>query len=375
MGDPRHWLLVGVLPLGCVFATAEANSTAEVAESETETDGEGTAGDADGEMSGASTASSQSGGQGSATSGPGSDASSGSSAPSTDDPTDAVQPRADLTFVEPGPVDLGQHPLAGQDVMTLQLVNEGDAAANILGGEDPPAPLIWAGGAFPGTDGDCQGLIPPGGECVVTLAVGAGVPGLATGTVEVRFDDMVGAGTAFAAVELVATGQGPNMILNADAESDPAGPILTGWDVEGSTFHTTGEHNHGAGSLAFFAGGSSSPHMTQELVLTTWAESIDTLEMSFRFRGWTRARDDFWEDDPHDIGLLFLDGTGEVLDSRSRSNMTHDGWEETAFDAILPVGTRRVRIRLSCDRNSNLPGNDNCSAWFDDLFGGLVYEG
>ena len=73
-----------------------------------------------------------------------------------------------------------------------------------------------------------------------------------------------------------------------------------------------------------------------------------------------------------DDAVLFLDASGQVLDSRDRGGMTHDGWEQTTFDAPLPVGARRVRIRLTCDRNDNLPSNDNCSAYFDDFFGGLV---
>lgn len=377
VGDSRRWLIVGVLPVACVFAASEADSAAEVADTETEGEGSSSAGTG-GPTPGATSVDSQSGtgGGGSTSDTPDPDSSTGPAADTTDDdPTDPVLPRADLTFVAPSPLELGPHPLAGQDVMTLELTNEGDAAANILGGEDPPEPLIWAGAAFPGTNGTCQGLIPPGGSCVVTLAVGPGQPGIATGPVEVRFDDMVGVGTASTQVELVATGEGPNLILNADAESDPPGAILTGWDAEGSTFRTSGEHNHGSGSLSFYAGGSEEPQMTQEIVLSTWADSIDQLEMQFRFRGWTRANDDFWNDDPHDIQLLFVNGSGEVLDSRSRSNMTHDGWEQTSFDAVLPVGTRRVRIRLSCDRNDNLLGNDNCSAWFDDFFGGLAYPG
>lgn len=366
--------------MACVFDSGQSGSSADVAD--TETDGESTTGDGpmtSGNTPASTTASSQSGSDGTTTGQPpGSDASTASvdettAAETEGDPTDPVLPRADLVFVEPSPVDLGQHPLAGQDIVTLALTNEGDAAASILGGEDPPEPMIWAGGVFPGTDGTCQGLIPPGGECVVTLAVGAGQPGQVTGPVEVRFDDMVGVGTAMTGIELVATGEGPNMIVNPDAEADGDGEIMTGWDTGGSTFRAHGEHNHEAGgSYSFYAGGSEEPEMTQEVVLNDWAESIDTLEMQFRFRGWTRARDSFLQDDPHDINLLFLDGSGTVLDTRSRNNMTHDGWEQTSFDAVLPVGTRRVRIRLSCDRNDVIPFNDNCSAWFDDFFGGLA---
>ena len=376
VGDPRRWLLVGVLPVACVFDSAGAGASGDVAD--TDTDGSESSSSATTDATpGTTTASSQSGTGGPTTEAPDPDSSTGPSGETTGgDPSDPVLPRADLVFIAPAPLDLGLHPLAGQDVMTLELANEGDAAANILGGEDPPAPLIWAGGAFPGTDGTCQGLIPPGGECVVTLAVGPGYPGIATGPVEVRFDDMVGVGSALTQVEVTSTGEGPNMIVNPDAEADGPGEIMTGWDPSGSTFRADGEHNHeSGGSLSFFAGGSEQPAMTQEVMLTDWAESIDTLEMEFRFRGWSRSRDDTIDDDPHDIDLLFLDGSGTVLGTRSRDNMTHDGWEQTSFDAVMPVGTRRVRIRLSCDRNDFILFNDNCSAWFDDMAGRLAYPG
>lgn len=302
------------------------------------------------------------------------------SSESVDETTTAIDPsegnslRADLVFIEKGPVGLGVLPLSGPTILTLQLTNEGEAAASILGGEDPPPPLLWAGGSFPGTDATCQGLIAPRSTCTVTLAVGAGQPGLASGPLDVRFDDGVGSGTASVAVDLTATGQGPNLIENADAESDPPGTILTGWDAEESSFHTTTEHNHGTGAQAFYGGGSESPEITQDLVLSPWSDSIDNLGLRFAFTGWTRAGSNFWgDDDPHGISFTFLDGTGAALGGEGRSGMAHSGWESTNFDVPVPTGTRRVRLRLTCDRNDALIGNSNCSAWFDDFSGALVY--
>ena len=242
-----------------------------------------------------------------------------------------------------------------------------------MGGEAPPSPLVWAGDVFPGTDATCQGIISPGSTCTVTLALGLGQPGLTSGTVAVRFDDAVGEGIASLAVGLTATGTGPNLIVNPDAESDPEGAILTGWDAEDSTFRTTAGENHGEGTQSFVAGGSENPSVTQDLVLVPWSESIDTLGLHFAFTGWTRSSNDFWRDDPHEISITFLDGSGTPLDGRSRSDMTHENWESTAFDVLIPAQTRRIRIALSCDRNDLLINNNNCSAWFDDFVGALVY--
>jgi len=289
-------------------------------------------------------------------------------------PSEGNPPRADLVFVQEGPVDLGVHALAGPTVLTLQLTNQGDAAASVLSADEPPSPLQWAGDAFPGTDATCQGSIPPAATCTVTLVVGAGQPGYASGALAVHFDDDVGKGTASVLLDFTATGEGPNLIENPDAESDPEGAILSGWDAVDSSFHTTTQHNHGAGSLSFFGGGSENPEITQDLVLTPWSTSIDDLSLRFRLSGWSRANNDFWEDDPHEISFTFLDDTGTALGGDSRDGMTHDGWESTNFNALIPVATRRIRIRLSCDRNDALIGNDNCSAWFDDFTGALVYE-
>jgi|GEM_PF-2502907 len=370
MWDSRRWLLVGLssLSAACAFDTS-AGTNVTVDDTETEGASESGTQTQGTDPSGPSSAGSH-GGSGDDTGG---ETGGSTGDDTTPDPTADGMERADLVFVEEAPIDLGVHPLSGPDVLTLQLVNEGDAAASILGGEDPPAPLIWAGDAFPGTDGTCQGLIPPGATCTVTLAVAAGQPGLTTGAVEVRFDDAIGVGTASAAAQLVATGSGPNLIENADAEADPPGVILTGWDAEDSSFRTSDEHNHGTGSLSFFAGGSDNPEITQELVLSPWADSIDTLAMQFHFQGWSRSRDDTLSDDPHGITLLMLDGGGQVLANHNRDDMDHDGWESTVFNVPLPVGTRRVRVRLTCERNDWIIGNSNCSAWFDDFSGALHY--
>jgi len=346
----------------CTFGSKDANDGASIEGPETET-GSATGGNGSSVTSG-SAGETIDGGEGGASTGTITDDTEGDV-----DPTSADTPRARLVFVDEAPIDLGVHALWGQDLLVLELTNQGDAAGSILGGGDPPPPLIWAGDVFPGTDGSCQGLIPPGATCTVALAVAPGSPGLVRGSVEVRFADMIGSGSARTQIELTATGEGPNLIENPDAESDPPGAILTGWAAGGSSFHTSTEHNHGAGSLSFAAGDASSPELGQDVVLDERASSIDALPMRFVFSGWSRSRDDGLNDDPHDIRLIFLDDSNEELGTQARTDMDHDGWEETTFDAEIPAGTRRVRVVLRCDRNLG----SNCSAWFDDFFGAIAY--
>lgn len=359
----------------CSFESGVATTSTMLDDSETSTSGgsgaasdDPSTGGVSGDMSG-----SHSGTESSSSGQAGSESEAADETTTSIDPSEGNPPRADLAFVQMAPVDLGVLALEGPTVLTLQLTNQGEADASILSGEEPPSPLVWAGGVFPGTDATCQGLISPGSTCTVTLTLGPGQPGLASGSVALHFGDDVGEGTASIPVDLTATGTGQNLIVNPDAESDPEGAILTGWDAEDSTFHTTTSENHGTGSLSFFGGGSENPAITQDLVLVPWSESIDSLGLRFAFTGWTRANSDFSDDDPHGISITFLDGTGAPLDSRSRGGMTHDGWESTNFDAPIPAQTRRVRIALTCDRNDWLIGNSNCSAWFDDFAGSLVY--
>lgn len=377
MGGVRRGGLVGLWLLSaCTFDTESGNGPNQLEDTDGTTSSSTTAGStpATNASGGGTGGTSNAGGSETSTGAP-QDGSSGPGEESTTsgDPSEGNPPRADLVFVQEGPIDFGIHPLSGPTVLTLQLTNKGEASASIQGGDDPPSPLQWAGGVFPGTDATCDGPLAPGATCTVALVVGPGQPGFASGALAVLFDDAIGSGTASVPVDVIATGQGPNLIENPDAESDPEGTIVTGWDAEDSSFRTTTAHNHGTGSLSFFGGGSENPEITQDVVLSSWSTSIDDLGLRFVLTGWTRASSDFWNDDPHGISLTFLDGTGADLDGHSRSGMTHDGWESTNFDVPIPVGTARVRIRLSCDRNDALIGNSNCSAWFDDFSGALVY--
>lgn len=377
VGGARRGGLIGLWLLSaCTFDTGSGNGPNQLEDTDGTTSSSTTTSDAPAtNASGGGTGGTSDASQTGTGSGDTEEGSSGAADESTTsiDPSQGNPPRADLVFVQEGPVDFGVHPLSGPTVLTLQLTNQGEAPAAVQGGDDPPSPLQWAGGVFPGTDATCDGSLAPGATCTVALEVGPGQPGFASGALAVLFNDDVGSGTASVPVDLIATGQGPNLIENADAESDPEGTILTGWDAEDSSFRTTTAHNHGAGSLSFYGGGSENPEITQDVVLSSWSTSIDDLGLRFVMTGWTRANDDFWNDDPHGISITFLDGTGAGLDDHSRSGMTHDGWEPTNFDVAIPAGTRRVRIRLSCDRNDALIGNSNCSAWFDDFSGTLVY--
>ncbi len=347
-------------PLGCTFGAGGGSGAADLQETEGSTAGSGSSAAGSGATGNPTTAATDSQGgdtTASAQTTEGADSSSGSPALA----------RADLVFVDAEPIDLGTQALAGPEAITLEVTNQGDAAGQILGAQDPPDPLLWSGGTFPGIEGTCGGPLPPGATCTVQLAVGSGHPGLVTGRLEVRYDDFEGNGSAQADITMRASGRGPNLIVNPDAETSN----LTGWTVGSGAFETSSEHNHeSGGSRSFYGGDAAQSEMSQELQLEDWAESIDTLPMVFHFEGWTRASSDIIDDDPHDIYLVFLDGADAVLDSRQNTNMTHDGWERTAWDVALPVGTRRVRIRLECDRDF---GN-NCSAWFDDFAGVLAYE-
>lgn len=370
VGVMKRWVLtaLGGLSFACSFDAPSSGPNSDIEETDT---GDMSTGDdppLPGSTSGSAGGSGDTGSTGLETG-----ESTGVQGETTSAPPKTADPRADLVFTAPSPIDLGAHPLNGTDILTLELSNDGDAAASILGGEPPPPPLVWAGGTFPGSDGTCGGLVPPGATCTVSLAVGPGNPGLITGPVEVRFDDETGVGTALAYVDAVGTGFGPNLIVNPDAESDPPGPILTGWSTGGSSFRTDDEHSHNGGQLSFYGGSSASPDLSQDISLSAMATSIDELGLSFAFQGWSRANHDYLaleSDDPHDIRVFFLDGEGEALAVHGRTDIEDDSWTSTSFDQPIPTGTRRVRVQLSCDREHG----SSCSAWFDDFSGRLRYE-
>ncbi len=352
--------------LGCAFDTggteiddaeldADAGSTGSVAG----TEGPSTAGSAG--MSGGSDPDPGS------TSGPGGTGDGSSTDDDQPPPTTQGTAQAVLAFVEGGAIDLGERALDGPDVIVLSLENTGDAAADIVGGGTPPEPLLWATGEFPGPGGNCGGLLPPGGACLVELAVGPGMPGVASGSLAVEYDDGVQLRDASTMVSLVATGVGPNLIANPDAEADPVGNSISGWEQTSGDFEVDDEHSHGGGSVSFFAGSSSNSALTQDIDLSGYDESVDGLPMTFEFQGWSRSNG--WFNDPHDIELQFYDAGSTELARHDRANMDHTSWESTNFTVPIPTGTRRARITLSCDRN----WGSNCSAWFDDFNGVLRY--
>lgn len=275
--------------------------------------------------------------------------------------------QAILAFTDGAALDLGERALDGPDVIVLSLENTGDAAAEILGGMAPPAPLQWAAGAFPGPGGNCDGLLPPGAACLVELAVGPGTPGLASGALAVEYDDGVQVRSASTMVSLVATGASANLVENPDAEADGVGTAITGWVQTSGDFRVDDEHSHGGGSVSFYAGSASNSALTQDIDLSPHAESVDALAMTFEFQGWSRSSG--WIDDPHDITLQFYDAGSTELARHDRTNMDHTGWESTSFTVTIPAQTRRARITLTCDRN----WGSNCSAWFDDFTGRLRY--
>ena len=125
VGTHRRGVVGLCLLSACVFETGSTGGASmledtDASTSATPSDATGATGGASSDMSGGS----QSGGSQSGTEGSTSAAASSDDETTTAiDPSEGNPPRADLVFVDVGPVDLGVHALSGPSILTLQLTN------------------------------------------------------------------------------------------------------------------------------------------------------------------------------------------------------------------------------------------------------------
>ncbi len=359
-------LVVAAGSPGCVFdSDSDGGGGGGLAESSSAADDESEGPDT-GSMSGA--------GQGSASpsdssasevtgDAPGSSGAAPSDGP---DPTPG-QGQAQLEFVDGPSLSLGEQELDAAASIVLTIENNGDAAADIQEGSVPDPPLVWAAGEFPGVDGTCGGLLPPGGTCEVTIAVGPGEPGLFVSAMGVVYDDGVGEALATINVSLTTVGRGANLLVNPGAEDDPPGGAISGWTKGTGDFRIDDDCSHDGGSVCFFAGESGRSVLLQDIDVSNRVASIDELGLGIEFEAWTRSRS--WNNDAHRVRLVFFDEVDTELGASDRGDMDHTGWEATRFSPPVPAGTRRIRVHLECERF----WGSACSAWFDDFSAHLVY--
>ncbi len=80
------------------------------------------------------------------------------------------------------------------------------------------------------------------------------------------------------------------------------------------------------------------------LSLSVWATALDV------------------DDDEYRVSMRYYDGDDELLDTYASGWQTGNGWTEYTDVRTAPAGTREVRLRLSCLKQS---GN-KCNAYFDE---------
>lgn len=118
------------------------------------------------------------------------------------------------------------------------------------------------------------------------------------------------------------------------------------------------------GSHYFFAGAGANAELKQDVDVSAFVDLIDQGAQSFEFTGYVRS----WEQSPADLSQIIIQylnhDQSEILstfDSGTYANTTY--WQLISHDAIAPIGTRYIRIRLISTRRS---GTNN-DGYFDGL--------
>lgn len=182
--------------------------------------------------------------------------------------------------------------------------------------------------------------------------------------VEIREEwDLDGRVIGFEAMTRPEPQLGANLIFNGDAEYERGytsyvgqpDASVPGWDDPGAmTVIAYGAGNgfprKGSGR-SFFAGGgvAADAFMTQEIDVSSLAEAIDDgveIELSGMLGGYAD------QEDRAELRAVFLDAAGEELGVLSlvggtaKTRRGRTGFEAVSAGAEVPLGTRRIRVRL-----------------------------
>ncbi len=155
-----------------------------------------------------------------------------------------------------------------------------------------------------------------------------------------------------------------NLLSNPGAEEG-----VTGWEVVEGVFESVeaGECDAGqprSGEHMFVVGGvcdtSEFAVATQSVAVGLWRADIDAGRATARLGGWMS---DWNGADEPAMQLVFLDEEGAELGRGQRLAMSKPSWTRFTDDALVPVGTARMTVRLEGTRYA---GTDNDS-YIDDL--------
>lgn len=245
---------------------------------------------------------------------------------------------------------------------SLTVRNAGGGVATGLRGSSPGDPFTYAGGTFPGTEGDCGPTLEPGGSCVVAVTFAPRSPG--------DFDDLLVITCdqgPDATRSLRGTGHTDNLLANPGGEEQgnpPPGwiPVGQGAWVAGDPWDGQPPVFEGQGYLgAYTANGNQELQLYQQIDVSSWTDAIDQGSVRLTFEG--HARSLAPGDDDYRLQVQYRDGQGQ-LDAWTTDWVTTGMWQQYQYEGLMPPGTRQVRVVLWCRKQQ---GGQYCDAFFDEL--------
>ncbi len=168
------------------------------------------------------------------------------------------------------------------------------------------------------------------------------------------------------------TSQAPsNLLVNPGAEDSLALWTITDGIVEALTANVCDGTTPHSGDRYFIVGGlcteSAFARCFQDIDVSAYSDSIKTGQYPVQYGGWLS---DYSGSDLPEIRLIFLDASGQPVDSSQVLSTFNSTWTKVENTMIIPVATRTVQMVLTGTR---LAGTDNDS-YFDDLYVRMGHE-
>ncbi len=157
----------------------------------------------------------------------------------------------------------------------------------------------------------------------------------------------------------------PNLLVNPGAESDLFEWVILEGTAEALTDGECNGISPHSGDKYFAVGGvcEDGPFgkCVQNVNVVAYADSIDTGNYQANFGGYLS---NYSGSDLPAMRLLYLNDSGEILDSSALLSTLNSNWTNFSSWADIPSQTRVIQFELTGTRNA---GQDNDS-YFDDLF-------
>ncbi len=155
---------------------------------------------------------------------------------------------AAVLAINEGPsYDFGTQASGSTSTKAFLLTNTGGFGASGIGGAGLATPYAYAGGSFPGTGGDCAVTLAVGATCTFVVAYAPLVGGATTDTIDINYNDGVTAQVA--ARDVLGTATNPAILTITDGPIFDFGPVPTGASVD-KTFTVTNSGDVSASAIS-----------------------------------------------------------------------------------------------------------------------------